>query len=245
MTSNANDLIEIVETRKIRFNKPLVIAGFAGQGLVGSIALSYIVDNLKLKEIAYVRSRLLPPATIFIDGLLRYPFRIYSNDEGTLLAIVSEISPPVEGFYDISHSLMNWIEKMNVDEVVVLSGLVVRQRPDPKLIFAAAEPEVLDKLKQHNIPILTRGLITGIAATILNECITRKLTGICLLSPTTAKPNPEASATLISALNRVYGLGIELTPLVKEIELIKKKQRELAEHAEKMSDRDRAQSIYV
>ncbi|MFX0097356.1 MAG: proteasome assembly chaperone family protein [Candidatus Hodarchaeota archaeon] len=245
MTRIRDDLIEIVETKKIKSNRPLVIAGFAGQGLVGSIALSYIIDNLKLSEIAYVRSRLLPPATIFIDGVLRYPFRIYSNEEGTLLAIISEISPPLEGFYDISHSLMGWIEKMDVEEVVVLSGLVVRQDPDPKLIFAAAEPEVLDKLKKHRIPMLTRGLITGIAATILNECITRKLTGICLLSPTTSKPNPEASATLIDALNRIYSLGIKMAPLIEEIQLIKEKQRELAEHAKKMSDRDRIDSIYV
>ncbi|MFX0068574.1 MAG: proteasome assembly chaperone family protein [Promethearchaeota archaeon] len=245
MTYDRDDLVEIVETKKIKFNRPLVIAGFAGQGLVGSIALSYIIDNLKLSEIAYVRSRLLPPATIFIDGLLRYPFRVYSNEEGTLLAIISEISPPVEGFYDIAHSLMSWIEKMDVEEVVVLSGLVVREDPDPKLIFAAAEPEVLDKLKKHRIPVLARGLITGIAATILNECITRKLTGICLLSPTTSKPNPEASATLIRALNKIYSLGIDLTPLIKEIQLIKKKQRELAEHAKKMSERDRISSIYV
>jgi predicted ATP-grasp superfamily ATP-dependent carboligase len=51
--------VEILQTEEeTALKKPLVIVGFAGAGLVGGIAVSHIIDQLKMK-----RSLIYDPGT--------------------------------------------------------------------------------------------------------------------------------------------------------------------------------------
>ena len=78
---------QVFEIKKTVLKSPIVFAGFVGAGLVGPLSVGYMIDKLKMKEIAYLRSRHLPPSTVFMQGRLRHPFRLYSNDDGTICAI--------------------------------------------------------------------------------------------------------------------------------------------------------------
>jgi len=54
---------------------------------------------------------------------------------------------------------------------------------------------------------MPRGVIGGIAGGILNECWTRKITGVAFLTPAIAfAPDPEGAVALIEVINRVYAL---------------------------------------
>ncbi|MEX1996686.1 MAG: PAC2 family protein, partial [Nitrosopumilaceae archaeon] len=81
---------QVYELKKIKLDNPIIFAGFVGAGLAGPIAVGYIIEKLKMKEIGYMRSRHLPPATVFIQGRLRHPFRFYANKSGTVCAIICE-----------------------------------------------------------------------------------------------------------------------------------------------------------
>ena len=68
MPQNGFPEAEVFEIKKIRWNNPIIFAGFVGAGLAGSIAVGYIIEKLKMKEIGYLRSKYLPPATVFMQG---------------------------------------------------------------------------------------------------------------------------------------------------------------------------------
>ena len=55
---------QIYEVRKMRLNSPIVFAGFVGAGLVGPLSVGYMIDKLGMEEIAYLRSKHLPPSTV-------------------------------------------------------------------------------------------------------------------------------------------------------------------------------------
>ena len=61
---------------------------------MGNTALMYITRSKNMELKARVRSRLLPPSVILVEGRPVNPFRIYSDDSG-MLFVVSEarISP--------------------------------------------------------------------------------------------------------------------------------------------------------
>jgi predicted ATP-grasp superfamily ATP-dependent carboligase len=44
----------IVEVETVEGKEPLVIIGFVGPGLVGGIAATHIIDQLKMRPISYV-----------------------------------------------------------------------------------------------------------------------------------------------------------------------------------------------
>ena len=97
MERNSLPEAEVYEIKKIKYKNPIVFAGFVGTGLVGSLSVAYIIEKLQMEEVGYMRSKFLPPSTVFIQGRLRHPFRFYSNKEGTVSAIICEITLRMEG----------------------------------------------------------------------------------------------------------------------------------------------------
>ena len=101
---------EIFEIKKIELKSPIIFAGFVGAGLVGPLAINHIITELKMTEIAVMRSKYLPPSTVFMRGRLRHPFRFYANPEGTICAIICEITLRMEGLYSLVSSILDWAE---------------------------------------------------------------------------------------------------------------------------------------
>ena len=57
---------EIFEINKVNLKNPIIFAGFVGAGLVGPISIGHMIQKLNMKEIGYMRSKHLPPSTVFI-----------------------------------------------------------------------------------------------------------------------------------------------------------------------------------
>lgn len=204
---------EVYEIKKIKLDNPIIFAGFVGAGLAGTIALGYIIDKLKMKEIAYMRSKYLPPATVFIQGRLRHPFRFYSNKSGTICAIICEITLQFEGLYSIASAILDWSEKNGSDEIIVLDGIPSKEEHDKKA-FCAAEEDLCRIMADSGINMVSQGFVTGIPGAILNECILRKIRGVTLLvKADPQKPDPLAAATLVEAVNRIYQTSIDTKEL--------------------------------
>ena len=70
----------IEEVNPIENMKHTVLCGFSGPGFLGNTALMYITRSKNLELKARVRSRLLPPSVILVEGRPVNPFRIYSDD---------------------------------------------------------------------------------------------------------------------------------------------------------------------
>jgi uncharacterized protein len=181
-----------------------------------------------MQEVAYLRSRYLPPSTVFIQGRLRHPFRFYSNKNGTLCAIICEVTLRMEGLYDIASTILDWAESKGTKEFVILDG-VASDEHDNK-VFCAAEEDLCRIMSEKGIMMISQGFITGIPGSILNECLVRKIQAITLLVKAShTNPDPLAAATLIEAVNSVYGTTIDTTELRKEKERIGAEFKELSE----------------
>jgi len=219
---------EVYEIKKTVLKSPVIFAGFVGAGLVGPLAVGCMIDKLKMKEIAYLRSRHLPPSTVFMQGRLRHPFRLYSNNDGTICAIICEITLMVEGLYDIISTILDWAEKKGSHEIVILDG-VASKTHDGKA-FCAAEEDLCRVMESNDIDMIPQGFITGVAGGLLNECLMRPIQGITLLVKANDRgPDPLAAATLVDAVNRAYGLNINTSDLRKKKKRIGEDFRELSD----------------
>lgn len=226
MKNNSGDHVH--EITKTYFKSPIVFAGFVGPGLAGPLSVGYMIERLKMKEIGYLRSKYLPPSTVFMQGRLRHPFRFYLNDDGTICAIICEITLRMDGLYDIASTILDWAESKGTKEFVILDG-VASDEHDEKT-FCAAEEDLCRIMQDKGISMISQGFITGIPGSILNECLVRKIRAITLLvKASNTNPDPLAAATLIDSINRVYGMEIDTSELKKEKERIGKEFKELSE----------------
>ena len=218
---------EVYEIKKTILKSPIVFAGFVGAGLVGPLSVGHIIDKLKMEEIGYLRSRHLPPSTVFIQGRLRHPFRLYSNNDGTICAVICEITLPF-GLHDIVSTILNWAEKNGSHEIVILDGVAATTHDNKA--FCAAEEDLCRVMEGNDIKMIPQGFITGVAGGLLNECLVRKIQGVTLLVKANDKgPDPLAAATLVKAVNRAYHMKIDTTDLRKEKKRIDADFKELSD----------------
>jgi uncharacterized protein len=229
---------EVFEIKKNGLKSPIVFAGFVGAGLVGPVAINHIITELKMDEIAVMRSKYMPPSTVFMRGRLRHPFRFYANKEGTVCAIICEITLRMEGLYSLVASVLDWAAQKGSKEIVILDGVASTEH-DGKA-YCAAEEDLVRTMADKDISMIPQGFITGIPGGILNECLVREIQGIALLAKANkAIPDSAAAATLIEALNRFYHMKIDTSELQKDKDRIRSEFSELsqkyAEHREEIS----------
>lgn len=233
---------EVFEVKKIDYKSPIIFAGFVGAGLAGPLAVGYIIEKLEMEEVAYMRSKYLPPSTVFIQGRLRHPFRFYSNKQGTICAIVCEITLRMQGLYTLVAAILDWAEQKGSREIVILDGVASESHDDKA--YCAAEEDLCRIMKEKGISMIPQGFITGIPGGILNECILRDIQGVSfLVKADHKKPDPMAAATLVEAVNKAYKTNIDTQELKNQKEKLGIDFKELSEKYSK--DRKTDAGMYM
>jgi uncharacterized protein len=237
---------QVVQTAEVKMEQPLLVCGFPSAGVVGTIAANAIIDQFKMKEVAHIRSKYMPSASVFIEGRLRHPFRIYACEERNLLIVTTELPVAEEGMYHVSSVLLDWAASVGVKETVVLDGIPVQGLPvNRKVLYAAEEEKLKDLEADSEMEILQKGIITGIAGSILSETLCRDMVGFALLTPAIVMiPDPEGAVKLLSALNRLYNVGAELAELQESGDKIREQMGEVAETVEGMRRGEAARKGY-
>jgi len=225
---------QVVQTKEMKLDTPLMVCCFPSAGVVGPIAAHTIIDQFKMEEIAHLRSKYMPSAAVFLEGRLRHPFRIYGSKKLNLIVITAELPVAEEGLYPVSSAILDWGAGMGVKETVVLDGIPVQGLPsERKVLFAAEEEKVGELAKSDKMEILDKGIITGIAGSILAETLCRDMIGFALLTPAiTVIPDPGGAQQLLEALNQLYDLKIDLTELIDGSEIIRRKMEEMAKQVD-------------
>ena len=229
---------EVFEIKKINLKNPIIFAGFVGAGLVGPIAINHIIEKLNMKEIAVMRSKYLPPSTVFMKGRLRHPFRFYTDEKGTVCAIICEITLRMDGLYSLVSTILDWAVSKGSKEIVILDGVASNEHDGEA--YCAAEEDLVRTMADRDISMIPQGFITGLPGGILNECLVRDIQGITLLAKANKiSPDSIAAATLIEALNRFYYMNIDTTELKEEKDRLHSEFSELSqkyvEHREEIA----------
>ncbi|TXT57678.1 MAG: hypothetical protein BAJATHORv1_10381 [Candidatus Thorarchaeota archaeon] len=227
---------KVVQTKTPEFKNPLLICCFPSAGVVGIIAANTIIEQFDMEEIAHVRSKYLPSAAVFMDGRLRHPFRIYGNSEKNLIVVTTELPVADEGMYFVSSAILDWAARIGVKETVILDGIPVQGIPsDRKVLYAAEKEKLADLEEDEEMEILSKGIITGIAGSILSETLCREMVGFALLTPAMPMmPDPEGAIQLLHALTRLYDVQVDTKELQDSADQIKKKLEEVAHQVDGM-----------
>ena len=217
--------------------------GFPGSGLVGSIALQYMVDQLEFTQIGSMNSKYFPPLAMMNRGVINVPVRVY--EKGPLAAIIADIPIHPMICYEVAHGIMDWLMPYKVREIVTIAGIITNE-PEKRVFGVATSDEALPRIQDTTI-ILPIGSISGIASSFLTECKIRNIVAYGLLGETINAPDPRASAATIDVLNRMYDLNLDVQPLLEQAEEIESTMHKLAEQvqsAETMPKKEQQLPMY-
>ncbi len=222
------ELVSVVEKGSVPSNA-IMLHGLPDVGLVGLIATSHIIAQLKMNEIAYVDSDLLPPVVVVHEGLPFAPLRIYGSTD--VIASYAEAPIPTKAVRPVMQALVDWGQAKKVRLMVAIGGIPVQDRQDldtVKVYGAASSPALLKTLSDKGIEIMQDGFMVGPYAIILRRCAERDIPAIALLSQSFYNyPDPAAAAATIKALSKFTGLAIDVSKLIEGGQEIRLKARDV------------------
>jgi uncharacterized protein (TIGR00162 family) len=216
----------IKEFLQIEPNNPVLIEGLPGLGLVGKIALRYMIKQLKAKKIAYLYSPHFPYFVLVNKKgnvrLLRGAFYYYKNPNGPndiILFTGDSQSQTIEGQYEIADRILDFSEKYNIKTIATIGGYRMEPKEKPKVFIAATSQEILDKALQAGATLSTSGSpIVGTAGLILGLARFKKINALCLLGETRGYlPDPLAAKSVLEVLKSTFNFDLDLTGLNEEI----------------------------
>jgi uncharacterized protein len=226
-----SDEITIIETKKINVDNPIIIEGVPDIGLVGSIAVSHMVQEQNFDEVGYIKSDLFPPVMVVHDRKVLNPVRIFQK--GKLIAILSEIPIDPKAGFILSKRLTEWYKEKGAQLIISISGTPIQERIDidePQVFGTSNNESILKKMEEFGVQILQEGFISGFYALILKSSIEIGLNSSILLAQCySSYPDPGAAASILKILNKMTDLNVDVKQLIEQAEDLKVNYRALME----------------
>jgi proteasome assembly chaperone (PAC2) family protein len=243
---------KITFTKKLKLNKPVLIAGLPGIGNVGKIAADIMVDQLKADKLMNFFSFCLPNS-VFVqeDNMVELPrieIRHKRKGKSDFLFLVGDVQPmKEEDSYSLAQAVLEAAAKQGCKEVVTLGGIGLQQAPKkPKVYCTGNDAKFIGefvKLGASNHLHGVVGPIMGISGLLLGLSKEKKIRAASLLAETFAHPmhlGLRESKELMIILDKKYRLGIDMARVEKDISKLEKdlkpvlKQQELLEEEKTM-----------
>ena len=99
-------------------------------GLVAIIASSYLRDKMKLPELGYIESDLLPTVVVVHESKSKHPIRIFGKDN--LAVITSEVRLHPRISLELAREIISWAKSKNTRLILGITSVRPMKKSNPK-----------------------------------------------------------------------------------------------------------------
>lgn len=236
-------VLEIKLTKKPK--NPIIIDGFPGFGMVGTIATEFLIEHLKTEQIGKIIFEEMPALVAIHQGKLVEPFGIFYNKEYNIV-IVHALGGSAGTEWKVSNGIIKIAKMLNAKEIISLEGVGSTEEEERSRTFyyatSSAKQKKFDKM---NIKQLDEGIIMGVTSALL--LTTEKIPISCLFAETHSNlPDSKAAAEIIKALDGYLGLKVDYKPLLKMAEKFEEKLKKILQQGKTAQEtKDKKTLSYV
>ena len=224
--------IEFHFTAKPKFKKPVLVEGFPGLGLVGTISASYLVEKLKMEPLGYITGDQFPPLAAVHNHRPLYPARMYYSAKYDLIVFISEFVIPIGTVNELADKIYEFARKNRVVRIVSLGGITMKGEQD-KVFAIASLPGLSAELeKLPAVKLIKEGATTGVTGVLLARGAVEEYPVISLLAESQeGYMDPKAAAMVLEVLSEMLRFDIDTTALENEAKEIDTKVKDVMSKA--------------
>ncbi len=214
---------------------PIIIEGFPGFGLVGTIATEFLIDHLKTRLVGEFSFPELPATTAIHKGEVVRPMAIHYSERHNLLLFHTMLA--VKGHeWEAAEEVAKTAARYGATEIISLEGV---NAPGEESVYSYGNP----KLAELGAKPMEESVIMGVTAALL---LKTEITSCLFAQSSTGLPDSKAAAALIGILDKYLGLGVDPEPLLKQAEEFEQKLKGILQQAQQAtSDADRKNLSYL
>ncbi len=210
----------------------VILGGFPGFGLVGTITSEYLIDHLQAEKIGSVWFSEMNAMIAIHDSKIVEPFGIFYSKKYNL--VVFHAITNVAGLeWKIAMAMQELASKLKAKEIICIEG--VGGMPGKKSTGKYYYYSNKNKKKWESIGVtnMSEGIVVGPTASMMLKM--KKFPISCVFAETASNlPDSRAAANTIKALDSYLGLKVDYRPLLKKAEVFEGKLKGLMEGANKV-----------
>lgn len=211
--------------KKVRFVKPIMVAGWPGMGHVALGTVEYLRKKLgaiKFAEIQIDEMSALD-SVIVDDGMAHLPdppsYIFYYAKNANMIIFEAQAQLPGQGGINLLNKVLDLALEFKVSRIYTGAAFptAVGHKDEPEVYCVANKESLKGSLAKHGIKMMDEGQIFGLNGLLLGFAEKKNIEAICLLATmpqyAVSLPNPKASCSIIEALMRVLNFKLDLKDL--------------------------------
>ena len=201
-----------LELKKRPMN-PIIIEGFPGFGLVGTITTEFLIDHLKTEPIGRILLDDIQAMVAIHDNKLVEPIGLFYDEDFNIIIVHSINSVPGTE-WKIADHIKQIAQELSAREIICIEGVGSQTETDQSRVFYFANnPEKEKLLKSQKIEPLQEGIIMGVTSAVLLKVDNIPVTSI-FAETHSNMPDSKAAANVIGVLDKYLGLNVDPKPLL-------------------------------
>ncbi len=205
-------------------DNPIAIAGLPGIGLIGKVAVEYLIEELNAEKFAELGSEKFPGWAVREDGMVRN-LKIYFHhasieglDRDIILITSDAQASSSKGQYELSEKIIEILDKENVETVITMAAFLDQEGKKSPVVGAATNKEKAEEIEKNGVGLLSSGRIVGMNGLLVKIGTEKDMAGFCLLGTTKDRDkDPQASKEVISKFSNIYNLDLDLSKFEEKV----------------------------
>ncbi len=213
-----------------------IIEGFPGFGLIGTIAIEFLMEHLETEKIGTIEMEEVPAMIAIHQNKVIEPVSLHYNKKYNIV-LIHAINIGKHQAWKLSELVEEMAEEMSAKEIISLEG-VGSPNPGGKIFFYSSRNGAISQKLSSVASPLSEGIIVGVTGALLAKEL--KIPMIALFAEAASElPDSKAAAGIIKALDAYVGLEVDPKPLLQQAVLFEKKLKSIlqkTQHADEMND---------
>lgn len=201
----------------------IIIDGFPGFGLVGTIATEFLIDHLGVEMIGKVLINENPAVVAIHEDKVVEPLGIFYNKKYNIV-IVHGVSASNGLEWNLADIIKKLAADLQAKEIISLEGVGSSETKleTERVFYFSKDAKIKNSLGKIGLNPLKEGIIMGVTGALLLKLEDIPLS--CIFAEThTDLPDSKAAARIIRVLDSYLGLKVDPEPLLAQAEKFEEK----------------------
>ncbi len=211
--------------------EPTLIEGLPGHGLVASIAVDLLNDQLDLSHCGNIASEAFPPVATFDDGLVQDLVRVYGCGEPSVMTLQSDLTIPEQAYEPLSQCVIEDIATELERAIFIAAAPASSEEQLGSVTGIATTEGIREELEAADIQLADeRGVVGGVTGALVRQCYQDGVPAALLVVRAHPQlPDPRAAKAVVeNALEPLVDFQVDTGPLDEQAEEIQQRMQQVA-----------------
>ena len=169
---------------------PIVIEGFPGFGLIGTITTEFLIEHLGCEKIGHYYFEHLPATLAMHNGKIVSPVTVYYSSKFNIVLIHS-ITAATGVEWEAADVVLDVCKQVNAKEIISIEGVGSAEATGERVFYHTENKKRAETLEKMKIEALEEGIIVGVTSSLLLKS-KDPITSSLVLIPTGVSPESGA-----------------------------------------------------